>query len=59
MFAGMEILAVKPGTEVEHRGEKLTVTETQAVYLGRKIYMTEKQVAALRSLTTPEVKADA
>ncbi|WP_370285803.1 hypothetical protein [Pseudooceanicola nanhaiensis] len=56
MFSGIDIIAVSPGTEIEHEGEKLTVTETQAVHKGRCIYMTEKQVAALKA--HPSVKVE-
>ncbi|WP_353472351.1 hypothetical protein PVT71_13740 [Salipiger sp. H15] len=57
MFGGIEIIAVEPGTEIEHEGEKLTVTETSAVHLGNRMYMTEKQVAALKA--HPSVKTEA
>ncbi len=57
MFAGIEIIAVESGTEIEHEGEKLTVTETQAVHKGRRIYMTEKQVAALKALPSVIVES--
>ncbi|NDW30995.1 hypothetical protein [Salipiger sp. PrR007] len=52
MFAGIEIIAVKPGTEIEHEGEKLTVTETNAVQLGSRLYMTEVHVTALKAHAT-------
>ena len=49
MLRGIEIIAVEPGTEIEHEGEKMTVTETNAVQLGNLMYMTEKQVTALKA----------
>jgi hypothetical protein len=49
MFGGMDIIEVESGTEIEHEGEKLTVTETQAVTKGRKIYMTAAHIAALKA----------
>ena len=40
MVAGIEIIEVEPSTEIEHKGEKMTVTDSSAVTLGRKIYVT-------------------
>lgn len=57
MFGGIEIIAVEPGTEIEHKGEKLTVTETNAVHLGSRMYMTGAQVAALKAQTDKEAAA--
>lgn len=49
MFGGLEIIAVEPGTEIEHEGQMLTVTENQAVHKGNRIYMTAVHVAALKA----------
>ena len=49
MFSGLMIHQVEPGTEIEHDGEKLTVTDTQAVHRGRDVYVTPKQYAALKA----------
>lgn len=49
MLGGIHIIAVEPGTEIEHEGEKFTVTETQAVHKGDCLYMTAKHVAALKA----------
>lgn len=57
MFGGIEIIAVEPGTEIEHEGEKLTVTETNAVHLGRRMYMTPAHVAALKDQTPAKTEA--
>lgn len=54
MFNGIDIIEVEPGTEIEHEGEKLTVTETNAVRKGAHIYMTPTKVAALKA--DPRVK---
>lgn len=49
MFGGLTIHEVEPGTEITAPGgEKLVVTETQAVQLGSSMYLTPSQVAALR-----------
>lgn len=55
MFSGMTIIAVDAGYVVKHNGEEMTVTETEAVTLGNKMYVTHKHAAALRS--HPSVKA--
>lgn len=57
MFGGIEIIAVEPGTEIEHEGEKLTVTETNAVHLGNRMYMTEAHVGALKAHADKEAAA--
>ena len=49
MFGGIDIHVVEPGTEIEHGDEKLTVTETEAVRRGHRIYMTQAHYDALRS----------
>lgn len=49
MFNGMDIFEVEPGTVIEHEGEKRTVTETEAVVKGRRVYMTPAQFAALKA----------
>ena len=54
MFGGMTIIAVDPGHQVEYKGEKMTVTEENAVTLFNKIYVTHKHAAALKS--HPSVK---
>lgn len=56
MFGGINIIAVEAGTEIEHEGETLTVTETSAVQFRNRTYMTEKQVAARRA--HPSVKTE-
>jgi hypothetical protein len=48
MIGGMAIIEVQPGTEIEHKGEKMTVTDTNAVTLGRKIYVTPSVYIRLR-----------
>lgn len=52
MFSGMTIHEVEPGTEISRKGEKLTVTDIQAVVDGRNIYVTPKVYAALASHTS-------
>jgi hypothetical protein len=49
MFGGMDIITVEAGAVIKDGDEELTVTDTEAVTKGRKIYMTEKNVAALRA----------
>ena len=49
---GVDIHCVPDGTEIEHQGEKLTVTDENAVNLGRAIYCTEKVVNALKKIST-------
>ena len=53
-FSGMDILTVEAGTEIECKdtGEKLTVTDQNAVTLGRKIYVTKTTADALWSATS-------
>lgn len=41
-FHGLEIVTVETDTEIEHEGETETVTDTNAVFKGRKIYVTER-----------------
>ena len=48
MFGGIDIIEVEPGTEIEHEGEKMTVTDENAVTLGRKIYVTSRICTLLR-----------
>lgn len=49
LMAGMQVRQVEPGTEIEGpNGKKLTVTERNAVTLGRTIYVTPKQYQALK-----------
>ncbi|WP_339820063.1 hypothetical protein [Sulfitobacter dubius] len=55
MFGGVDIMQVEPGTVIEHNGEKIEVTATNAVRKGRRWYMTPDQVAALKS--HPDVKS--
>ncbi|NDV53854.1 hypothetical protein [Salipiger sp. PrR003] len=57
MFGGIEIIAVEPGTEIEHEGKKLTVTETNAVQIGKRMYMTEAHVVALKAQGKKEAAA--
>lgn len=52
MFLGMDIFTVESGTEIEHEGEKLVVTDTNAVTLGRKIYVTERVYQKLKESAT-------
>lgn len=54
MFGGVDIVEVTPGTKIEHDGEKLTVTDTQAVTKGRAIYVTPKTYAALKARSVPK-----
>lgn len=56
MFRGVDIIEVEPGTVIEHEGRKLSVTDTNAVYKGRRLYMMPDQVAALKS--HPDVKPE-
>ena len=53
MLAGMDIIEVKPGTEIEHNGEKMTVTDSNAVTLGRKVYVTPLIYIRLRERVAP------
>lgn len=55
MLTGMTIFEVLPGTVITNplTGEELTVTETQAVVLYDKMYLTAKHFAAVRSQGTP------
>ncbi|WP_292021722.1 hypothetical protein [Maritimibacter sp. UBA3975] len=55
MFGGIEIIEVEPGTVIENNGEKIEVTETNAVRKGWRCYMTPDQVAALKA--HPDVKS--
>ena len=48
-FSGMGLRVVESGTEIDHRGKRLTVTESEAVVKGRTIYMTENHMAALKA----------
>lgn len=54
MFSGLDIIEVTPGTEIEHNGEKLTVTDTQAVTKGQTIYVTPKQYEAIKARSVPK-----
>lgn len=49
MFGGFDIVSVEAGTVIKSGEDELTVTDTEAVTKGRKIYMTPKQVAALKA----------
>ena len=53
MFGGIDIIEVEPGTEIEHEGEKMTVTDRNAVTLGRKIYVTPSVYIRLRERAIP------
>lgn len=57
MLNGIDIVEVPAGTEIEHEGEKLIVTDTQAVTKGRIIYMTAFHVSALKSHPSVRVEA--
>ena len=53
MFSGLDIIEVEPGTEIEHEGEKMTVTDKNSVTLGRKIYVTPLTYIRLREMAIP------
>ena len=53
MLTGMDIIEVEPGTEIEHNDKKMTVTDTNAVTLGRKIYVTPSVYIRLRERAIP------
>ena len=48
MFGTLTINIVEAGTEIEHNGEKLTVTDSEAVQKNGTIYITEKTYAAMK-----------
>ena len=48
MSGTLTINIVEPGTEIEHKGEKLTVTDSEAVQKNGTIYITEKTYAAMK-----------
>lgn len=48
MFDGVDITVVAAGTEIEHNGEKLEVSDENAVSKGRRIYMTERTFNSLK-----------
>lgn len=48
-----QIIEVEPGTEIEHEGEKLTVTEESAACLRNKIYVPPKMYRLLRHEKNP------
>jgi hypothetical protein len=49
MFAGMDIVPVDDGTEIECDGEKLIVSASKAVAKGRIFYVTHAHFAALKA----------
>lgn len=52
-YAGMQIIQVEPGTEVEHNGEKATVTDSKLVFRGGNVYVTPHVYELLKAKTTP------
>lgn len=56
MFGGINIHQVEPGTVIEHEGEKLEVTDGQAVRRGHSVYMTPRTYAALKA--HPKVRGE-
>lgn len=48
-LGSVQVIEVAPGTEIEHDGQKLTVTDTQAVRKGDRFYVTPKQLAAIKA----------
>lgn len=48
MFDGVDIMVAAAGTEIEHNGEKLKVSDENAVFKGRKVYMTERTFNSLK-----------
>jgi len=48
MFDGVDIMTVAAGTEIEHNGEKLIVSDENVVFKGRKVYVTERTFNALK-----------
>ncbi|AUC52322.1 hypothetical protein CDO87_03565 [Sagittula sp. P11] len=47
VWAGLQIKQVPAGTVIEHDGQKLEVTETQAVQKAGALYMTAAQIGAM------------
>lgn len=47
-LSGCQLVEVAPGTEVEHEGECLTVTDQAAVACGPLIYVTPNVMAKIR-----------
>lgn len=43
-----EVIAVKPGTKIKRGGEELVVTEEEAVQAGDRLYVTPRQLAAIK-----------
>lgn len=52
MFGGITIHTVDPGTVIEHNGEKLTVTDNEAVRKGSHMYVTPKTYDAMKAQFT-------
>lgn len=57
MFAGMDIVAVDDGTEIECDGKKLIVSASKAVAKGRVIYVTHAHFASLKASESIAKKA--
>lgn len=58
-YAGMTVIEVKPGTEIEHGDQKATVTDDAVVCVGASMYVTAKMYAGIKAAATPkEGKSD-
>lgn len=45
------VYCVPAGTEIEHEGERMTVTETVIVWLGNKVYCTKSFFNTIKEKT--------
>ena len=53
MFGGIDIVQVEAGTEIEHEGETMTVTDTQAVQRNGQMFVTKAVFDRLKQNSKP------
>lgn len=60
MIGGTAFSVVEPGTEIENpkTGEKLTVTDDSAVFLGFRAWVTQRTYDALKARSVPAPQQD-